>query len=109
MVYFKQERFLVGAYSKLSRRKFRPFRILRKLGEYAHLINLPQDLQIFLVFNNVGIYMFYWDPPESPQLPFREVEHVDDMDIDDVGDMHTIETRHEYIGDILCVGEDNQL
>lgn len=70
---------------------------MRKLGENTCLLDLPQDLQTFLMFNIVDIFRFYGDPTEQeklPQLPFSGVERVEDNDIDDMLDMQTLETRH---------------
>ena len=50
LVYFRKERFLVGSNSKLGRKKFGLFKILKKLGKNTYLIDLLSEVSTSPLF-----------------------------------------------------------
>ena len=51
LIRVQPERFPPGMYHKLHARKIGPFKILKKLGSNAYLIDLPSDFQFSPIFN----------------------------------------------------------
>lgn len=54
IVYFRREMFPTGSYNKLSRRKFGPYPILKRLGSNAY--NLLHDVPTSPIFNMSKLY-----------------------------------------------------
>ena len=101
LVYFSRNRFPAGSYGKLSRRKFGPFRILKRLGPNAYLLDLPPDVLTSPIFNVSDLFTFHGDPDtpsdDISHLPFdsNTLPHKDD--VEDVLDVRTMHTRRgEY-------------
>lgn len=45
LIHVRHERFPKGALTKLHSHRARPFKVLKQLGAYAHLLELPSDLK----------------------------------------------------------------
>ena len=50
MVYLHKERFPAGSYSKLSKRKIGPYKIIKKIEENAYVVDLPKHMEIDSTF-----------------------------------------------------------
>ena len=60
MVYLKKGRYPIGTYSKLKMKKFGPYKILRKFDSgNAYEVELPDDMDIFPIFNVVDFYKYH--------------------------------------------------
>uniref|UniRef100_A0A5B7BML6 RNA-directed DNA polymerase n=1 Tax=Davidia involucrata TaxID=16924 RepID=A0A5B7BML6_DAVIN len=68
MVRVRPERYPRNSFKKLHARAIGPFRILRKLGPNAYLIDLPNDMNITRVFNVEDLFP-YRGSFEPPMLP----------------------------------------
>ena len=58
MVYRHKERFLSNSYSKLSKRKIGPYKIIKKIGENAYVVDLPKYMGIDSTFNILDLYLY---------------------------------------------------
>ncbi|KAK8918413.1 hypothetical protein KSP39_PZI022006 [Platanthera zijinensis] len=70
MVRLIPERMPSGTIKKLANKRAGPFRILKKLGENAYLLELPSDWGISPVFNISDLTLFIAPPPELSISPF---------------------------------------
>ena len=90
-MHFRRARFSTSSYGKLSRRKFGPFHILKKLGTNAYLLNLPDDVSTSPIFNVADLILFHRELLNSIEvgtLPFAYVS----TPIEDVVDVRTSKT-----------------
>ena len=56
LAHLRKERFPKGTYNKLKMKKIRPCRILRKFGENAYELELPEGIGISPIFNISDLY-----------------------------------------------------
>jgi hypothetical protein len=63
----RKDRFLRGTYSKLKLKKIGPCKILRRFGENAYEIELPEDVVISPIFNIVDMYPYREDGAEGSE------------------------------------------
>ena len=77
----------MGSYGKLSRQKFGPFRILKKLRSNAFLLDLPDDVSTSPIFNIPDSSMFKEDPPKATEiatLPYIDAPRAMEDFIEDI-------------------------
>ena len=58
MVYLHKERFPIGSYSKLRKRKIELYRIIKQIGENAFVVDLLKHMGIDSTFNISDLYSY---------------------------------------------------
>ncbi|TYK14628.1 serine/threonine-protein kinase TIO-like [Cucumis melo var. makuwa] len=59
MIHLQKTRSPVGTCRKLHPKKFGPFRVLKKCGDKAYKIELPEDLHTSPIFNIADITEYF--------------------------------------------------
>jgi hypothetical protein len=63
--HLRKEKFPRGAYNKMKMKKIRPCRVLKKCGENAYDIELPDGIGISLIFNISDLYPYRVEETEN--------------------------------------------
>ena len=83
MIRIRPERFPSGAVKKLQARSAGPFKVLKRIGSNAYIIDIPSDYGISSIFNIEDLVSFKVSTV-VPSDPFKEPshEHIDNPIID---------------------------
>jgi hypothetical protein len=76
LIRLRPERFSPGSFTKLHARRAGPFRVKKKLGTNAYVIDLPPDFGISPIFNIEDITEFKGDTTDLPIAPTPETPNA---------------------------------
>jgi hypothetical protein len=65
LTHLRKERFPRGTYNKLNMKKIGPCRVLKKIGENAYEIELPDGIEISPIFNVSDLYPYKDEEAET--------------------------------------------
>lgn len=75
MMLLKMERFLADTYNILKSRKYRPFKVLKRINNNAYIIDLPASIGISRMFNIIT-YLYETDKDDEPLYPVTTQDQV---------------------------------
>ena len=96
MVFLRKERFRVCTYHKLRSKKLGPCKILRKFGENAYKVALPQGLNISPTCSVSDLYAFHGDLPRESYDAGAEAKGrawCEEVDVERVIQVREVKTR----------------
>ncbi|KAI0495396.1 hypothetical protein KFK09_021697 [Dendrobium nobile] len=96
MAYFHRQRFPVGTFGKLSRKKFGSFHVLKKLGSNAYILDLPFTVGTSPVFNVSDLSLYEGNTDDHVKLetlPLTTSVLSYDEQVEDIVDVKTSKTR----------------
>ncbi|PKA64106.1 hypothetical protein AXF42_Ash005118 [Apostasia shenzhenica] len=111
MIRVRPERFPSGVVKKLQARRAGPFKILKKLGSNAYVVDLPSDFGISTTYN-ISDLVAYKEPtaipkreltPECPlSQPSTKKEQIEQILDDQIIRLEIAEIRDIWSGGKVC-------
>ncbi|GAV83219.1 hypothetical protein CFOL_v3_26668, partial [Cephalotus follicularis] len=68
MIFLKNERFLMGTYNKLKRRKYGPYKIVHRFNDNTYVVDLPNSFGIYATFNVTDLFEYHEEKPLYPNI-----------------------------------------